>query len=38
MTLLSHIITIVLYCIVPYSIKRDWPPFKVGFSGWQPIR
>ena len=29
MTPLSYIITIVLYRIVLYSIKRDWPPFKV---------
>ena len=29
MTPLSYIITIVLYCIVLYSIKRDWPRCKV---------
>ena len=31
MTILSYIITILLYCIVLYSIKRDWPPCKVVF-------
>ena len=32
MTILSYIITIILYCcIVLYSIKRDWPPCKVIF-------
>ena len=31
MTLLSYIITIILFCIVLYTIKRDWPPRKVVF-------
>ena len=31
MTILSYIITVVLYCIVLYSIKRDWPPCIVVF-------
>ena len=31
MTMLSYIINIILYCIVLYSIKRDWPPCKVVF-------
>ena len=31
MTPLSYIITIVLYCIVLYFVKRDWPPCKVVF-------
>ena len=31
MTPLSDIITIVLYCILLYSSKRDWPPCKVVF-------
>ena len=31
MTLSYHIITIVLYSNVLYSIKRDWPPCKVVF-------
>ena len=32
MTILAYIITIVvLYCIVLYSIKRDWPPCRVVF-------
>ena len=31
MIILSYIITIVLYCIVLYFIKRDWPPCKVVF-------
>ena len=31
MTILYYIITIILYCIVLYSIKRDWPRCKVVF-------
>ena len=31
MIILSYVITITLYCIVLYSIKRDWPPCKVVF-------
>ena len=31
MTILSYIITIILYCIVLYSVKWDWPPCKVVF-------
>ena len=31
MTILSYIITNILYCIVLYSIDRDWPPCKVVF-------
>ena len=33
MTKLSYIITVILYCIVLYCIKRDWPPYKVVFRG-----
>ena len=31
MTSLPYIITIVRYCIVLHTIKRDWPPCKVVF-------
>ena len=31
MTILSYIITNILYCIVLYSIDRDWPQCKVVF-------
>ena len=31
MIILSYIITVIRYCIVLYSLKRDWPPCKVVF-------
>ena len=31
MTSLSHILPLVLYCIVLYSIKLDWPQCEVVF-------